>query len=456
MSALGDVFKSGGQAEQLLLWGVLQQLLQPLLAPLTTELSKLMYSATPDVPLSPADAAGLVARGLIDDGTGQDIANDNGIGQTDFHKLVDAARSAPDLGTLVAAFQRQLIHQGADDPRQLSLFGGLTDSGLRPEWFPIIEKLAVQIPSTAEVMNAWLEGQIERPEALRRYLEAGGDPTWFQTSYNANGEAPTPIQLLELVNRGIIPWNGTGPGVVSYAQGFLEGPWRNKWEPSFRALAEHVTPPRSVTAMYHAHQLTRDEAAAELKKSGLSPAMITAYLAPAIHDATTSEKHLAKGDVLSLYTDKLLTHTQAHAALVALKYSATDADHLLDLTDLKDVTAQLRAGVTRVRSLYQGGKLTASEAADALHALGVAAPQAHDLIDTWNVTQAHRVHELSAAQIESAMHYDLITEAEAMARLIALGFDQADAWLALSVRNHAPLKTIPRPADLGPAPVNGK
>jgi len=454
MAGFGDFLgRAGAAGEQLFVWQVLGQLVSILTLPFQQALTQAMLELDPNTPLSPQEAAALVARGLMDESAGREWAKKSGIDSGPFASLVKAARSGPDVGALVEAYQRGFIGRGSDDGEQLSLFGGFTETGIRPEWHPILEKLTVQIPTVAEVMNAWLEGQITEAEAHKRYLEAGGDPTWFQTSYNAQGEAPTPTQGLELVNRGIIGWDGQGPGSTSFHQLFLEGPWRNKWEKAFRALAEHVTLPRSVTAMFHAGQLTHDEAAAELKKSGLSPTMIAAYLAPAKHATVTEERHLAKGDILSLYGDKLMSRAAALKGLEALKYPKADAEHLLDLTDFKTAAATVRASMTRVRTLYQGGKIDKAGALAALDELKVPHAEARQLVDLWDITRQHNPKELTAAQVASAVYLDLISQTEGMARLVAMGYDQADAWLVLADRLKGPPKDIPRPAELGPAPV---
>lgn len=445
MPGIGSLFGEGSTAEQFLVWGVLQQLLQPLLAPLTTELGKLVYSATPDVPLSPADAAALVARGLIDHGTGQDIANDTGIGGSDFDKLVTASEHAPDLGAVIAAYQRGLIPEAGDAGTDVSLQGALQDNGIRQGWHDILAKLTVQIPSIAEVMNAWLEGQIDEPEARKRYLAAGGDPTWFQTSYNANGEAPTPVQALELLNRGIIPERGTGPDSVSYEQAFLEGPWRNKWLPAFLALREYLPPPRTVTAMYHAGQIDHAQAADLLVKQGLSATLAQAYLSPGHTSASAEDKTLAKTDILAMYADGLLSHADAITALVKLRYSEHDAALIIKLQDARTAARQVTAGVTRTRALFNAGKISTADAVGALVSLGVAHPQAVQTVDVWAVTDVPPVRTLTESQIVSAWDYDLLPTPDALAALVTLGYDDTDAWLLLSIRNKGPLKDAPRP-----------
>lgn len=451
MPGLSDLFGKGSIGEQFLVWGVFQQIIGAAIGPGVTEISKLVNSAAPVVPLSVTDAASLVARNLIDNGTGTDIANDNGIGNDDFEKLVKAAGSAPALALAVEAFQRQLIGQGGNDPLGVSLEGALTDAGIRPAWHPIIEKLAVQIPTGAEVMNAWLEGQITEGEAHDRWLKAGMDPTWFQTAYDANGQAPTPVQALELLNRGIIPERGTGPTSVSYEQAFLEGPWRNKWLESFIALRYYYPPPRTVTAMYHSGQLTHEQAADYLVKQGLTGALAEAYLSPSKTTTTTTAKTLTESQVVALYKDKVFTRPEAITHLEALKYNAADADYILQLTDVSTAAAALTQGISSVRTLFEAGKITETTAEASLVTLEIPAAQAKEIITTWALTRSVTIKTLTASQIESAWYYELIKADDALAQLQALGYDELDAYLVLAIRNKGPIKGVPRPAGGGGA-----
>lgn len=445
MSALGDAFKPNGIGEQLLIWGVVQQILGAAIGPGVQEITNLTNEAFQAVPLDPGTAAGLVARKVIDQGSGEGDAARGGLSSENFVHLVKGAGTAADLSTAVAAYQRKLIDLGTNTPEGIGLVNALTDAGIRPEWHAIIEKLTIQIPTGAEIMNAWLEGQITEAEAHTRWLEAGMDPTWFQTAYDANGEAPTPVQALELLNRGIIPLRGTGPGAVSYEQAFLEGPWRNKWLESFIALRNYYPPPRTVTAMYHGKQLTHDQAASYLAKQGLEPALIAAYLTPSASSATAKAKELSEAQIVALYSDKLLTRAQAITHLEGLRYTQTDADYLLQLHDVASAAKAIAQGVTNIRSLFENLKITEHDAEAALIKLEIPAKQATEIVSTWAVTQFANVRQLTHAEIVSAWYYELLTTDDALAELIRLGFDDRDAYIILSIRNKGPLKGIPKP-----------
>jgi hypothetical protein len=452
VAGLGGVFGEGSTARQLLVWQVLAQVIANLAAPAFTELAKLSNSAAPVMPLDVGVAAAAAARGHLSTDDARGYARQTGFD----HPLVDimtkVAQRAPDLSMAFELHRRKAIPVGTADGGEVSLRGALTDAGIPAAWHDKVAELAVAVPDQSQVLTAWLTGQIEAAEATDRLKRAGMDPEWIPKAYAAEGEAPTPTQALELLNRGIIPERGHGIGVVSYEQAFLEGPWRNKWLSAFLELRNYLPPPRTVTAMYHGGQLSHALAAELLRKQGLSASLAEAYLSKAASAHTATEKHLAKSEITALFADKLMTRDQALAALVAIKYTEHDAHLILDLVAAKAKASQTNQAVSRVRALYSAGKLDDREAAALLRQLGVDAAQVTAVIATWRLTQSHQTRLLTAAQVEGAWHYGVIDTHSAMTLLQGMGYDEFDAWVALSVRNHGPLTDYPRPSSPFPPP----
>lgn len=442
---LGSLFGAGSVAEQMFVYGVLQQVVGALTTPGITELGKLMNRAFPEAPIAPGDAAAAAARSLMAPGDAADAARESGFDQAAFDLMRKLSHHAPDISAVLVAYRRGLIGQGTADGESISLHGALADAGIPADWFPIIEAAAIQEPTGAEVMNALLEGQIDRGEAERRWKRAGNDPTWFQAAYDANGEAPTPVQALELLNRGIIARNGTRPNAVSYEQAFLEGPWRNKWLPAFLALAEYLPPPRTVSALVKEGAISHDRAAQLLAMQGLSAENVTAYLFSAHSTATVHDKTLAKTEIVQLYKDKLVTRGEASAKLVGLHYTATDAKLILDLADAQVVQKQYSAAVSRIRSLFLASKITAQDAVAALAQVGVPATQTQAVVATWEHELAQEVRVLTPSQFIHAWYYKLMTAQEALDGLVSLGYSKLDAWLLLAIKNQGAPKDLPRP-----------
>lgn len=450
MPGIKDVLGEGSVARQFLMWSVFAQIAQVVMAPSMQALAQTLNQADPNVPLSPSALAELVARGLLDHDDGRVHALKSGIDSGPFDQMVTAARHAPDVSFLLEAVRRGLIPEVGIGAEALTLEQGLIDAGYEPRWIDIVRRFVIQPPTAQEALNAYLEGQVDHATLEARYREAGGDPTWLQHAIDTNGQAPSPVELGTAANRGIIPWEGTGPGVVSFQQGFLEGPWRNKWAPVMRALAEYRPPPRTVTALIHDGVITDARALVLFQQGGLSPELAADYVKAAHRTKIAVDHELTKTEIVNSYKAKLITKAAAHAALLTLHYSETAATALLNLADVHKTVVTNATAITRVRTLYVGHKITQTAARDALVHLAV--PPAHitELITEWDLLAALTVKSLTEAQIVNAFGISIFSQDEAIQELQHIGYTAFDAWVLLSIHNKKPLPN--KPAQ-GPNPV---
>jgi hypothetical protein len=190
--------------------------------------------------LSPADAADAVVRNFITLPHGEDIAGKQGVDKATFAVLTHLAGDAPGPQQLAEALRRGAIPAAGKGAASTSFEQGIAEGRLADKWAPVIKALSQLWPTPVEALNATLKGQVTLEQGKALYTRLGGDPEFFQVLYNTQGEAPTPLELIEMANRGYIPWGGTGPEVVSYAQGFKEGHWRNKWQPVYAKFARYA------------------------------------------------------------------------------------------------------------------------------------------------------------------------------------------------------------------------
>ena len=493
MAGLGDIFGKGGIAEQIFIWGVLNQVISALANPYFTELTQLVNAKNPDVVLdpaslaqlvvrdfmgdadakaeaaksgidadrfaklvqlakprtSPADLAQLVTRNFITQDQGARLAADSGLTADEFGDMVTLSGLPPDPTALAEALRRGIIPEDGP-PDGVSFTQGMKEGPTYNKYIPMIKALAVQEPTPADALDALLEGQISEDQGKALYERFGGDPQYFTMLFDTRGSAPTPLEAIEMAQRGVIPWDGVGPDVTSYQQAFLEGPWRNKWSGPYRALADYVPPPRTVTAMLKTGSLTTDQAAALLAKSGLTPELAQAYITDAQQQSATSELDLTLTDILDLYSANILPHDQTLAMVAALGYSQENAERLIELRQLRLAIAQVNSAVSRIRTLYTGRKITRATAQSVLDALDVPADQVTDILQTWDLEVAANVAQLTESQIVNAWSLDLITGDEASNELQALGYTARDAWILLSIKNG---KGLPDRPPAGPNPV---
>ncbi len=430
---------------QIILWQLVGAAVGAVLAPYEQALTNAVNSATPLVPLSPADLALAVVRNIRDEASAAGEARQSGIDEARFHEMVLNTGDAPAPGDLAVALRRGLI----DQARYLT---GIRQGRLRDEWADLIRELAVQQPSPVDAMTAAVEGQLSVDEAKAKFAAFGGDVTQWDWLLGTVGSGPSPLEAATMAYRGVIPWEGRGLGVVSFEQAVLESHYRNKWLEPYRALSEYLPPPRTVTAMFHEGSLTRDQAVALLKKSGLTDELAAAYVDSGAQQKLAKTKDLAESIVRTLYRDRLIDRPTALNLLESLRYTAEEADFILSIVDVELQQRFLLAAVGRIHTLYVGHKISRATALGTLAQLKLPDSGIADIVGIWDYERAANVHTLTAAEIAAGFKAKLWDQATAQQKLEQLGYLPWDAWAFLSIHMKTALPNEPSPTAVGAAP----
>jgi predicted alpha/beta hydrolase family esterase len=426
-------------------YSVASTVLGGLLAPEADALAQTVYNANPIRVLSPELAAEAVLRNVWSHDQAAAEAQRSGYDRARFDVMARLAGNAPDPGSLAVALRRGFI----DHARFLD---GIRQGRLRDEWADLVQKLSVQQPSPTDPLEALLQGQLSEARARKLYAEFGGDPVNFDWLFDSRGSAPSPVQAADMANRGIIPWGGKGPNATSYEQAFLEGPWRNKWLAPMQKAAQYYPPPRTVTAMYREGSLTRARSMELLQAQGLPADLAAAYLVSGSNQKTAKTRDLAQSTIATLYRERLITRDAAASSLTSMGYDAAEAELLLEVVDVEVVQRFLNAAIGRVHTLYVGHKISRSDAQTALADLGVPASNLTDMLGIWDLERAANVRTLTPTDLVAAVRQSLLSEAEGLAELEALGYQPHDAWLYLSVHLKRAVGGQPAPGALPPPP----
>lgn len=443
----GDVFGRESAFYQLFVWQVLAQVITAIGAPGLEALSQLVQSHAPVNPLSVAEAVDAALRGHMPEEQAAAEASLSGISRERFRVLLDSAGQPLGPAELAVALRRGLIPEQGAGAGSISFDQGVREGRLANKWTDVAKALATQWPTPTDALDALLEGQVAEDEGRALYERLGGDPQFFQMLFNTRGSAPTPVEAATMAQRGIIPWEGTGPDAVSFVQAGLEGPWRNKWIAAFRGLSEYLPPPRTVTAMIGNGSLSDDAGLKLLLKQGLTPELAAAYVTDAHHTKAQGTRALAKADILALYLAREIDRPTAAAMLGDLGFSDRDAEFELGYQDFKREKVIIDQAISRLRSLFLGHKTDEQTALNALSAVGVPADQSAQLLKTWKLEVAAEIKILTAAEVCDSVKYGLMDANEALARLEEMGYAPDDAWLRLGVVLHGP------PTDFRPAAV---
>jgi hypothetical protein len=279
---LGDLFGKNGILEQLLLWGVVNQVVSALGSPAFAVLTQDILAKNPDLVLTPEVLASAAARHLISEATAHTEATKSGIdsgrmdtllalakvriapadlaeavlrsylthGEAEAQALPqgitgeqltileDLAGDAPGADQLAQALRRGIIDHHGKGAASTSFDQGIAETRLHNKWGPVLERLSAALLSPPDAASAVVRHFLPDHEAEAIAARSGVDAATFATMVHLSGDAPGPQQLAEALRRGAIPERGTGAGSVSFDQGIAEGRLADKWAPVIKALAK--------------------------------------------------------------------------------------------------------------------------------------------------------------------------------------------------------------------------
>ena len=398
--------------------------------------------------LSPADAASAVVRGFLARGHAESLAALSGVGAEEFTVLVDLAADAPSPTELVVALRRGIIPEDSGNPGKPGFKQGIQQGRLADKWIPMIRGLAQEWPTPTDALEARLVGQVTTERSKELFAKFGGDPEFWQLLFDTRGEAPTPLELGVLANRGDIKWNGLGPEQTSFSQGFHEGRWRNKWEDAYRKLA-HYRPPEGSIVSFLAHGIIKDDEAAKLLSHlGMDEQQIKWFIAEAHLEAYSDYRGATISMVLQAYYEQLLTAEQARPILEGFHVTPPAAKLMLDFEDAQRSFAAINNALSRVRTLYASRKITLQTVRNSLTELGIAPHSIEGIIKAWQVENSISVKPLTEAQIADAFMAELMSQDEATTELTNIGYTPFDAWVILSIKSK---QALPNKPAQGPA-----
>lgn len=304
MAGLSDLFGRHGVIEQLVLWGMLQQILGAAEAPYLTTLQQDVQHAHPSLALPPELAAELAVRGMLTEGQAIDEAARGGIDAARFAVMLDRARVRIPPADVATAILRSYMTEGEGqaevrpqgvDPGRLAILrdlagdaigpqdaarallrgiiteGGrgaastsyeqaIAESRLHDKWGRVLRDLAEVLNSPEQLAEGVIRNFISRAaagtEAARQGVSAGA----FGLLVHLAGDAPAPQQLAVALRRGLLPETGLGPGSISFEQGIAEGRLADRWAPVIKGLAREWPTPTDALDAEVKGQLTAAEA----------------------------------------------------------------------------------------------------------------------------------------------------------------------------------------------------
>lgn len=383
------------------------------------DVEKLRYE-----PISSADAVDAWLRGHIDAERAHDLMSENGLIPRDQDIALANAGNPLGLEELLEAFRRGII----DETRFVH---GFRESRYRDEWAPIALKLRYRPMSTADAVEAAVQGHIDLERAKDLATENGLLPDDFTALYETAGEPLSRTEVEQLYNRGLVD-------AAFVEQALRESRLKNKYIEHAVQLHVRLPEERAIIQLVEFGAMDAAIATGELLKLGYSEHYATAFVHEAEARATGGHRQLATGQVTAQYEQRLISRPEAEQLLEQLHYTPGTAAMVLNLADNTRRMRILNTGITAVRAQYLKHRSTDTEAAADLAALKVPSDAIQLYMTVWQLERKAEVRTLTEAQIVKAYNLGLFNEdpainlADATGRLTQLGYDQADADLLLA------------------------
>lgn len=430
-SGLGKLAGVGAAGEQLLIWQVLGAIISAVLGPELELLTREVNKVLPATPLTPDQLADMVVKGHVDQASAESYARESGIAPADFQRMVDDAGEPPGLVFLLEAFRRGYISQAGSGPESTSLEQGIRESRLHPKWTSVVEQMGLQPIGVADAVDAVVEAQI--PYALGEHIAYlnGVGPDDFKILTDTRGNPPAPSELAELLKRGLIPLEGTGPDIVSFQQGIFEGASKDKWWTLYAKLADYIPPARTVITLIRDGAITDEQGLAYFAQNGLTEELAQIYLKNAhftkgaVHRATISTE--LRTVARRGYMDGHFNEAQFRQIMGQANVPADVIDQEVQAANLSMQIGRHVFNVAEIKKQRQDGLIGDAQALQRLVVAGWSEEDAQTQINQWNAESTAGRTGLSEARILSYLVAGILTQAQAYDLLLQQGINTANA-----------------------------
>lgn len=435
--------------------------IQPALEPYTRDLVSAAWAAHKSMPLSPADAAEAVIRGLMSETDAAFEAASNGIGEERFGVLQGLAGDPPGPDELLELWNRGALSEADVDH-------GLRQGRLRNEWIGPVKQLRRALLSAGELAAAVVQGVTDAESAAAYATSLGIQREDFDRLVRLAGNPPGGEQLLDLWNRGAIAEADVDRGL---RQSHLKPEWvgpvkelRNVL-PSVSdlvrfAVREVYSP--DVVAKFGQDQDFPAAFATEAAKRGLSREHAEQYWAAhwnlpsptqgfemfhrELIDQAELELLLRTLDVMPFWRDRLIklnyrvpgridtrrmlqegviTEAEATANYRHLGYDAVNAARLVQLAKTATAGGARAQTAANLRTEFEGYYINEAQLRRGLQTLGYAPAEVDLQVHLGDASRVGSARTKVVTAVERAFVRSLVTEETARQRLAEVHVDGA-------------------------------
>lgn len=365
------------------------------------------------------DISAMWNRAVVGDDEAVRLGARVGYNETQVRRALELGGEPLPVESLAEAYRRGFIDKARFNR-------GVIQGPLRTEWFDVLERLTIHRMSPVDAADAVNQGHMSEAEGKKIAFENGLDGNDFETLLATAGAPPGIDFATEALNRGFI-------NEAQFTTMFLESRIKNRYGPLLLRMRTRLVPQETVRLLYRQGVRSREATLETLLQHGFTPddAGDLIALEESRQDDTTKE--LTRAQIVQMYDEQILDVDTTRSLLSGLGYSDANVELMVALADVKRTQRFINAAITRIRSAFLTGKIDENEVSLQLDALGVPSSQRDELLTIWSIDRVTITKTLTPAQIRQALSRELITEEDAMRRLVAQGYDDIDAGLFLQL-----------------------
>lgn len=391
---------------------ILSPVIGGVLAPTIQAISNREWSQNTSMPLSPAELAAGVLKGVFNDAHAQDQAAQSGISQANMTDLISIAGQS--IGTAEALL---LLRRG--DITDAEFLSVLQYSNVNPKFYTMAGKLRYGEPSVGEVVAGYLKGHLTAEAAGIRLGKAGLDPANLEWLKATAGRPIGIEQAVHLWLHGMIT-DAQLEQVVAQSDVNLD------YLPLVKLSGVYFPPVRTITALVRQGALNDAQATTLYQGAGVRQQDIGPYLAGAHHTSASTQRHVTAGQIVRMYESRFVDRAGATTRLTALNFPADEITLMLDYADDLRTEKLLNAGVTKVGTAYVAHRIDKPAATTALTGMGLTAAAAGEHFAIWDIERTTLIHHPTPTQVINAYRRGMLNEADAHRHLLAAGIPIED------------------------------
>jgi hypothetical protein len=377
---------------------------EPVFEPLNHAVADLIQSGIFD----PGTAASLVSKGIMPLPDATSEASGGNLDAHHFNMLVDAAGNRPPFDVAAEMLRRQLI-------TQQDFATAMARNDIPDYWFNAYQGLSRILLSPADIALAQLRGELDPGEASSYAATLGLLQPDYDLIVANTGEPPGTEMMMEALRRQFIDQ-------ATFTRAILQSRVRDEWIPTLLQL--QYTPMSTADAVRAVveNYITQDEGGTIAAQNGLEPEhwpiMVESWGRPLAHE-----------QMMTLYFRGEATLDDVHQAFRE--------------SDLKDKYIDQAVALGRrlvpermVVQMLQHAVIDADTAFVMLHQQGYSDDDVAAIINLGQAEHVSTHKALTKADIVASYTDSLMSRSDALQRLEALGYSQADATDELDLADY--------------------